>query len=829
MRIERLRLKGFIGIKRGLGLDEIDVDFSNISGLSAFDGMNGAGKSTVLENLGPFNQLASRDGALHRHVCRRDAEKELFFSYQGHSYRTLLKIDCDSEKSEGYIWIDGKPAVNGKISSYAKHMKDLFGTPDLFYNSVFCSQNAKKLSEMTTGKLKELFSEFLRLDRLVEYENTAKQCANVMNGQASQVEARITALRERVKDKDELSASLALEENHLSLATEKKSILVNGMVDLRTRIDSLRELVAKNAATRQRKADVEAIIESLTKEMGKEKEAVEAEIESLKTKYRELNGELSKCDAVIADKDAITTAADREREVNEYIAAMAPESERLTYEISKRQETVHGLERTIQDLKQSAKDLDNDTILRVLGDVITETKNKIFTENQAIKDLNADRKTIDLTHKVDQLKEKIKGLDCRDPRCPDDCNTCLYITDALAAREAIPATEQELQARAEVIEKSKAGAKEKIVLFEAEVSKATSDRVDRVAYLDKEKARIAGEIARNERELKAEKGIIAQLNDGLSTSRQNIARSRFELTKLKDLAARQTELQVAISRKVDLDTRLAEVAEAGKTIRATWTKKETAKKAQIEEHARKVSEIEGEIDRTAETKLGGAVSELEGAEKQIPVLDADITKTRDKVSQIQGGLTRIAEAEKEIETVKDERDLLLRNAAEWAYLRNACSKNGLQALEIDGAAPIITGYANDLLGMAFGPLFTVKFRTQDEEGREVLDIVTIGEDGEEILLENLSGGQRIWILMALRLAMTLLSKEKSGRAYESFFADEIDGPLDPENSINFVNMYQAFMKIGGFKAGYFISHKPSCRALADNILKFESGKNPVWG
>jgi hypothetical protein len=55
-------------------------------------------------------------------------------------------------------------------------------------------------------------------------------------------------------------------------------------------------------------------------------------------------------------------------------------------------------------------------------------------------------------------------------------------------------------------------------------------------------------------------------------------------------------------------------------------------------------------------------------------------------------------------------------------------------------APLITAKANELLSMAFGPLFTVKFRTQDEEGREVLDILTIGEDGEEVLLENLSGG-----------------------------------------------------------------------------------------
>ena len=107
-------------------------------------------------------------------------------------------------------------------------------------------------------------------------------------------------------------------------------------------------------------------------------------------------------------------------------------------------------------------------------------------------------------------------------------------------------------------------------------------------------------------------------------------------------------------------------------------------------------------------------------------------------------------------------------------------------------------------------------------------ILTIGENGEEVLLENLSGGQKVWILKALRLAMTLLSKEKSGRNFETFFSDEEDGALDLDNARNFINLYQSFMQIGGFGSGIFISHKPECRAFAQNVLKFEAGKNPAW-
>jgi len=827
MRIVSLRLKHFTGIKRGLSLDEITIDFSTVAGLVAFDGANGVGKSSVIESLSPYNRLASRDGALYRHCCSRNAEKELVFTYAGHHYRTLIKIDAESEKTEGYIWKDGKPEVNGKISAYSKYIAELFGTADLFYSSVFCAQNSAKLSELTTGKLKELFSEFLRLDRLVEYENTAKQCANVMNGKVSQVEARIEALREKVKGKDELSATVALTENHLQLTAEKKSILMSGMVDLRSRIDNLKETVSRNGAIRQRKADVAAIIDSMTKEMGAEKDAVEAEIESLKDKYREMNAEASKYDAIIAVRDAITTAVDREREVNDSIATMAPESDRLTDEIAKHQETAHKLERTIQDLKQAARDLEKDEEIRKC-DSIAETINGKITElNRLVKDLDNDREAHSLTTAINQCREKMTTLDLKDPACVS--TTCSFILGALQARDSMPGLEAKLTERNAFVDQAKQEKAAMIQTLQEGLARNAAERSNRAIFIKNEQQRIAEDVSTNDRRLKAERLLITTKTDAVSTIRQNIARARLDLSKLKDLAAKQTDLQVALSRRADLDVRLQEITETGKTTRAAWTEKELAKKTQIDEQAAKMAAIDSEIDQGADANLSTAISTMEAMEKQIPDLDLEVTKTRDKVSQAQGELTRMAEAEKEIEAVRDERDLLLRNAAEWTYLRNACSKNGLQALEIDGAAPIITGYANELLSMAFGPLFTVKFRTQDEEGREVLDIVTIGEDGEEVLLENLSGGQRIWILMALRLAMTLLSKEKSGRAYESFFADEIDGPLDPENSINFVNMYQAFMKIGGFKAGYFISHKPSCRALAENVLKFEAGKNPVWG
>ncbi len=73
---------------------------------------------------------------------------------------------------------------------------------------------------------------------------------------------------------------------------------------------------------------------------------------------------------------------------------------------------------------------------------------------------------------------------------------------------------------------------------------------------------------------------------------------------------------------------------------------------------------------------------------------------------------------------------------------------------------------------------------------------------------------------ALRLAMTLISKEKSGRNYSTLFADEEDGALSEENATQFIGLYRSLMKIGDMDTCFYVSHKPEAVALADHRLIF---------
>ena len=778
MQIEKLRLKGFIGIKRGLGLDEISIDFKNIVGLIAFAGQNGLGKSTVLENLHPFNTLASRSGALFNHVCVRDAEKELFFSYNGNHYRTLIKIDCQSERTEGFIWKDGESLVNGKIREYAKYMTDLFGSSNLFFNSVFCAQNAQKLSEMRTGELKTLFAEFLRLDRLQDYEETAKQVINVLTGKSGQIEKQLLILNNKMAGYEDIGRQLSRARADMSIVETSTEDLKKKCVEYQEELDRLKDKKSKQEVLITQKANTEAKIKELTDTLSKEQKDNYAELNGLRETYKSLQAEISKNEGLIKQADEINAAATREKELVDQINSLNEKIELGRSNEAELQNTINNIEMRLSAARVEKNLLVTDVDLAQINQSLTTCINTI-------------------TNKESQLS----SLEIRDKECKS--STCSFIVAALEAKKELPGLTTERE-------------------------ELTLKKQLRIGRLGIEANEIEERMSSGEHELKLSKENLKARQETNTEDRKRLTTARMELNKAKDHADKKTALEVAKSQYENVTRQMEENATKGKELKIKWENRSNDLTRSINDVTASLSDINQQIDTDIDLLIPKRQYDIDEIKKTISETETILNNSRAQIMKFEADLSASAEVEKDIGAANDEKLKLNADIADWAYLKNSCGKNGLQAMEIDGAAPLITGYANDLLSRAFGSLYAVKFLTQDEEGKECLDIITIGEDGEEILLDNLSGGQKVWCLMALRLAMTLLSKEKGGRNFETAFFDEMDGALDPDNAVNFINLYKSFMEIGKFTAVAFISHKPECRSLADHVLMFEPGKNPVW-
>lgn len=758
MKIERMRLRGWIGLKKGMDIEDLTLDLSRLSGLVALSGKNGAGKSSCLELMSPYRTLASRKGALKKHVFLRDSLRELSFRWNGDLYETLVKIDAQSDRGEAFIYKNGVPEIKGKSSEYDRYMVDLLGSPELFFASVFCAQNSEKLSDMRPGELKGLFSEFLRLHLYEQYEEDAKARRNTLTTQADALENERKYLEEEAGKKADLQTSLDLKHLDLLDRIGKFEKTKSHIQECEAGLKALRKRVEDNRLHEALLKDLQATGRKLAEDWAKEKAAGEKGINDLRAKLKEAEGGITANNYILEKRGEIEKASTRESEINqelqksnEALAACSAQIRNVMDRLAAFQKQKTDIQRDLQALK---------------------------TDDQAAK----------LRNTVASLKEKKTLLDKKDPACTS--RTCAFIVSALKAEE-LP-----------VIEKALA---------------------DREAYLfDKQLSR-TGEITTLDGQIKEALQKKAGRERYLSTITETIARLKAELKSVSALSAMKSQLDTATAKLEGLNTRQADLFTEIETAQRDFVVRKSTTEISIAENAAAIQEAQQQIDIMAATdleqeeqSLKGLIAAKESTEKEIASLRADLSALEAQIRDLEGKERRLVE-------IQEKRAVIIREAGQWEYLKDACSAKGLRALEIDSVAPTISAYANDLLSRTFGPLFQVRFRTQNDEGKEVLDILTIREDGTETLIENLSGGERVWNLKALRLAMTLVSKEKSGRAFGTCFADEEDGALDVENGQNFIQLYRSFLAAGGFDSMYFISHKPESIGMADHVIHFNHG------
>jgi len=778
MKIDKLRLKGFIGILKGAGLPEIEIDFTGRHGLIAFAGNNGMGKTVCLESLSPFNQFISRDGALSHHCYLRDSERELSFEYGGNHYRTLLKMDALSGKSEGFIWCNGESIVNGKIREYSKKINELFGSANLFYNSVFCGQNATKMSDMTTGELKTLFAEFLRLYRLQEYEDTSKQLVNVLNGKAGQIDINISVLRKKIEGvvavKEEIARLVGQEGEQAAL----KNNLAQKLAAARTTHEQLKEAAARNEVLQKQSKELLEMIRAMEKNRDDEQRQAGVQLDKLREQCRQCQRDIEEADSVMASEASILASVNNKKELEELIEAITVNLENIAEATVVTQALITSIEKDIAELKNKVVPPEKDTEYQKLNMVIVSTQ-----------------------HEISRLEGQLKALEIRDPQCSSV--SCSFIVGALKASEDLPVLKEKLRQ----LENKKQQRGNELITAAAGIGQAVQEI---------------------EAALKESRARLNKLTEIQKAKRQILASKRMELAQYQNIADKQAALAVAKAKKEDRIRSLGEHNKHGEMIAGNWATKKASFDKQIEEYQEKHNALLQIMDHEVATKLSVIGAEIDRVSNELGVVEKTILDISARIARLNGELSGIQDAERELENANKEKGRIATNVAEWTYIKNACGKNGLQAMEIDATAPLISSFANDLLIRAFGPLFTVKLLTQDEDGKECLNIIVIRDDGEETNLDDLSGGEKVWLLMALRLAMTLLSKEKSGNNFMTAYSDESDGSLDADNAINYISMYRSFMEVGGFKDFCFISHRIECRHMADHVLNFEKGKIPYW-
>ena len=183
-----LLLKGLRGIRDGLTRDVITLDFERLAGdaqLVALQGMNGRGKTTIMDSLTPFAVMPSRAGAdglgsfsYYDHVFLPESVKDLTWEHEGRRYRSQLVFRTNGrKKTEAYLHVENMgqweplrladgTVSDGKVDTYERCVEAVLGSAETFFTSVFSAQGRRQLSAYKNAEIKTLLADLLGLEEI---------------------------------------------------------------------------------------------------------------------------------------------------------------------------------------------------------------------------------------------------------------------------------------------------------------------------------------------------------------------------------------------------------------------------------------------------------------------------------------------------------------------------------------------------------------------------------------------------------------------------------------------------------------------------------------
>jgi len=788
MRPRSLRLKGFLGIKAGLGVDDITIDLSNLPpGIVVLSGPNGSGKSTIIDSLTPYRLMPYRAGATYSPAafsyydqCYGDAVKDFEFEIDGQLYRSLIVIDVDARKQEAYLyrkegegWVT-MPGIDGKVNFYDRAVEDLVGSPQLFFTSIFRCQNARALAEYSKGDIKALFVELLTIDHLKLISEKARRIKQELTGRAE------TLLFERKR----LSDSVGTKPEKVRMVDESKETIARAI----QRIDML---TAEAAVIQDEINECDATLivylkaqqeQAALKKLAQDKLDKANEVRQQRDRrIREYKGKK----LVLVDK----------REKATVLVAALPE---LQKKVEKRSE----LESTGRRLREIIEEIEDrhDTLLAALS-LFMSMQTDIAEKEKALQGMRMkqDFAIKQAERNLEEARKGAAGLDTV-PCSLDMAQQCRFVADAVKAKEMIPE------------------------LKEALAAAQTTDSGDSALISEIEELRV---FLSDQESVRAD---VARVKNQLNDARHKLWRTDEAVTKLAHSADALARAEFAEASLPDIAEQLADLSAEKEAALAGLT----AQILDIENEASDMFARANSLPSNQETKRRrtALAADLERIQKEIEATASRERRARETLGAAQEAVRSVEKAEEELAGVSARTTFLNNEISQWATLEKAFGDNGIVALTIDDAGPQISSLANQLL-QVFGGRFTVRIDTQASKAggkgeKEVFQITIIdGETNETKNILKLSGGERVWCEAALTKAICLYNSLSSGRRFDTLFVDEADGPLDSQKKVEFWQMKKKVLELGGYRSEITITQTPGLMSLADAVMEFTKGEGVI--
>jgi DNA repair protein SbcC/Rad50 len=800
-----LRLKGFRGIRDGLGRDTLELDFAQLAGdaeLIAIVGNNGRGKTTLMDSMVPFMVMPSRAGAdglgsfsYYDHVYLPESIKDLVWEHEGVRYRSQLVFRMNGKKkTEAFLhvfkddrWepvrLDDGTVSDGKVDTYERCVEGILGSAKTYFTSVFSAQGKRQLSTYKNGEIKTLLADLLGLDKIREIGRQAAETVKLLK-------AGLVGIRQEGSGLLAEAQQVALQRTQLGDTQAIVNASQEGKAAAQRTLDEGKAVLAKLAATKALALQTEARRTQFTGERMALIEAGKKALAALDDQAKREAERLTQLDQRIAKRaEALQIrrrTLEQQRVKLQRAIASGTGVGRAQHRLPLAQVVEQEREQRVSRVRRSVERLE-----ALLGN-----------EKLALQRLAAiDREAGQAALKAQELARRL-GLTSEVPCAGTELQgDCRLLADARDAKALTPSAQIQI-AR---LEQEKVSVSEQVREIRTEID----EHKDAKGKLSKAEVKL-----RRARDRTAEMAVIAARKGELDQGKESLRGVVAEMDALASESVGET------------DEEKTERAPIEATRKATADQRESQARHYRDSLDRVEAVIKGlppPFDQSqvlqADQAVGRAQQAVQSAEATFlnAVRDQQIAVEADK---------RAADIRRRSQAVQGRATAVETQLGVWTLFAKCMGNDGVIALAIDDAGPTLSGLANDLLLACYGPRFTVSIKTQVETGkgeaREGFDIVVHdGESGQSKSVTLMSGGERTWIEACLTRAIALYLAQNSGRKYETLFSDEADGPLDPERKRMFMAMKREVLRLGGYKSEVYISQTPELTAMADAVIDLE--------
>ena len=316
---------------------------------------------------------------------------------------------------------------------------------------------------------------------------------------------------------------------------------------------------------------------------------------------------------------------------------------------------------------------------------------------------------------------------------------------------------------------------------------------------------------------------LAELNTRREALRSQLAAIGFD-------AQTHERTSAALEDLADAPARLTRLLEARRSL-AEWTERRADLAARIRKVEAEQTTRETALAALAEALSGRDATVAEHAARQAERHDLD--RRRTEALARRGGLdarlsaaaedrVALAEHRRSLRAVKKERAL-------YGHLKRAFGRNGIPSLIIEETLPEVEDRANALLDRLTdgGTRVTLQTLKDKKAGgtKETLDIRITDAQGVARAYETYSGGEAFRVNFALRIALSQMLAERSGRRIRTLVIDEGFGTQDEQGLQNLVGAIRAIQD--DFDKVLVITHLDELKAAFP--VRIEVSKQPVVG